>query len=223
MSATHSRDRITTGEKFHYLTVLGLARTASGRAGRLCRCVCGREIVTTSTRLRSGESKSCGCRSNEWRTKHGHSSVNGTRVPTPMYRVWRAMIDRCTQKSYRGYHRYGGRGIKVCDRWSGDDGYKNFLADMGERPSGTSIDRVNNDGNYEPSNCRWATAAEQSMNRSSNTLLEYDGRVQPLAAWAREFRIQSGTLIARLRNGWPLEVALNRPVQQRRKSNNKSG
>lgn len=96
---------------------------------------------------------------NKYGVKHGMHD-------TPTYRVWHGMIVRCRYPSTQSYPRYGGRGIKVCDRWQGPDGFVNFLADMGERPDGMTLDRIDNDGNYEPSNCRWASRSDQQRNKS---------------------------------------------------------
>lgn len=124
-----------------------------------CRCDCGNIKVIKGVNLRFGSIVSCGCYKKQFiiqfNFKHGYSS-------SPIYRTWESMIQRCTNKKTSRYHRYGGRGIKVCDRWQGKDGFVNFLADMGERPKGTSIDRIDNDGNYEPSNCRWADLETQT-------------------------------------------------------------
>ena len=123
----------------------------------LCLCDCGVEIYVTSGNLREGKTKSCGC----LQPHHGHAPRNGKTSPT--YVSWYCMIQRCTNKNLVQFDDYGGRGIAVCARWKD---FRNFLADMGDRPAGKSLDRFpNNDGNYEPNNCRWATSSEQNKNR----------------------------------------------------------
>jgi hypothetical protein len=147
------------GQRFGRLSVLRDSgqRTPSGAIKWLCRCDCGKRVRVWSVSLRKGWTKSCGCLT-QFPLKHG-------KCGTPEYRTWGAMRERCRNKENPNY---GARGISVCERWQGEHGFENFLADMGTRPAGTSIDRKNVDGNYEPDNCRWATPVEQANNRRNN-------------------------------------------------------
>lgn len=133
---------------------------------------------------------------------HGHSS-NGKRTGT--YVSWQQMISRCTDPRCPSWPRYGGRGIRVCRRWRK---FENFLADMGERPSGTSIERIRSARGYAPGNCRWATSPEQSRNKSSNVWLSYNGVTLIVSDWADRRGIPRSTLKRRLADGWPPERAL---------------
>jgi len=130
---------------------------------------------------------------------------------TGTYRSWRSMNNRCTNISDAHYPLWGGRGIKVCDRWKD---FKNFYADMGDRPEGLTLNRINNDGDYEPSNCHWATQKEQQRNRRDNVWLTFNGETLNLTDWADRIGISKVTLCARLtRYGWSIERALTTPAQ----------
>lgn len=144
--------------------------------GRICYeavCDCGEKVVRRGSDLVSGRTTSCGClhsertaEANVKRIKHGHARADGSRrMTSPEYRSWKAMLERCRNKNAPNYHLYGGRGIWVCDRWLGTDGFVNFLADMGERKKGLTLDRIDVEGDYTPENCRWADASTQSKNR----------------------------------------------------------
>jgi len=126
---------------------------------------------------------------------------------TPEYGTWVRMIRRCTDPNLKHYKDYGGRGISVCERWRVLD---NFLADVGVRPKGTSLDRINNDGNYEPENCRWATHTDQMRNKRSNVLISLNGKTQCVAVWAKELGILDDTIRWRLKRGWPADRVLSK-------------
>jgi hypothetical protein len=146
-----------TGRKCGHLTVLRQSGLLAGKPAWECLCKCGTTIVTRGSDLRMGKSTSCGCHRIAKITKHGHTTHGAS--PTPTYLSWQAMIGRCSSPSQYGYKLYGVRGIGVCERWHD---FRNFLTDMGERPPKHTIDRINPDGHYEPSNCRWATKNVQS-------------------------------------------------------------
>ena len=159
--------RDLTGEQFERLTVISRADSRSYRSYWNVRCSCGVEKEVSQSVLVGRKARSCGCLQQEVRisanTKHGYNR-------TPTYVSWCAMVARCANPKLKSYKNYGGRGIAVCDRWLE---FSNFLADMGERPPGKSIDRFpDNDGHYEPGNCRWATASEQRINQRPRAAAE---------------------------------------------------
>lgn len=134
--------------------------------------------------------------------KHGMSR-------TDTYKVWADMRSRCTLPSVKQYADYGGRGIRVCDAWLT---FVGFFADMGERPDGCTLERIDNNGNYEKSNCRWATRKEQGRNRRDNHLLNYMGQTRTITEWCEHLGLIRGRVQNRLDHGWSVERALNEPV-----------
>jgi len=149
--------RNLTGMRFGNLLCESPSESRRGHSYSNCKCDCGNTVVVKNSNLLTGNSTRCKpCASTESATIHG---MTGTRT----HNSFKQMHNRCSNPKRYAAHRYIGRGIKVCERWSS---FENFLADMGERPIGKTLDRINNDGNYEPSNCRWATPKEQASNKS---------------------------------------------------------
>lgn len=173
-----------TGRKINRWLVIGKSHqhTKSG-AYWLCRCDCGIERMVRGTVLKSALSMSCGCYAREMTTK------NKTKIGrnTSEYGIYYGMLTRCDNENTDNYRNYGGRGIVVCERWRGVDGFDNFMADMGPRPSiKHTLDRYpdNENGNYEPTNCRWATQKQQMRNVRYNVWIEFEGERMILADWA---------------------------------------
>ncbi len=179
-----------------------------------CRCACGVEKVVDGGSLRSGQSRGChDCNFGGRKARHGHN-VRGKKSST--YMSWRNMISRCRNPKNIGYARYGGRGIQVCDRWR--KSFKAFLDDMGVKPLGVTIERIDNEDGYKPSNCRWASYVEQNRNRRDNRLLIYQGETACMTEWAQRVGLRPGTLQARLQLGWSIEKALTTPVRSHKGS-----
>lgn len=173
-----------------------------------CKCDCGGETLAVSRNLLNGNTKSCGCIQRE-RASETHKTHGMTL--TSEYRIWRTMKARCLNEKNANYSRYGGRGIKVCDRWL--ESFENFLADMGEKPEGLSLDRIDVDGDYTPKNCRWATVGEQATNRRNNRYVEFDGKKLTISEWARVTNLKPGLIKNRLDAGWSAEKALTTPTR----------
>ncbi len=183
-----------------------VGKHGSGGSLWLCRCDCGTERAFVMSRLTIGETRSCGClRQGRSRVRRSDSGA-GLRS-RPEYGPWCHMRGRCEKPEHKNYALYGGRGIRVCDRWQE---FANFLADMGDRPPGGTLDRIDVNGNYEPSNCRWATQKEQTRNKRTNHLIEYQGTRKPIGQWAEELGIPYNRLWQRLvKLQWTAERAFN--------------
>jgi hypothetical protein len=197
-----------SGQKFHRWTAIeeGPPR---GRIRRwYCVCDCGNEGLKEGSKLTRGDTKSCGCLAREMlptmNLKHGQ-------LGSYTYRSWVSMRARCNNPKDPSYARYGGRGIRVCSRWND---FSAFLADMGERPHGSSIDRIDNNGDYCPENCRWSTNIEQQNNKRTNRVVEFGGERLTISQWARKLGMSKLTLIARLNDGWTPERAITEPIRR---------
>ena len=179
----------------------------------LALCDCGKSITPRGYSLTGGNTKSCGCLAREVSRKNALNLAKHGMSHTAIFRLWTGMMARCYSPSAANYASYGARGISVCERWRS---FENFYADMGEPPAGKSLDRFpDTHGDYEPGNCRWATAIEQQRNKTNNRILEFDGRSMCLTAWADERGISRTCLDNRLRAGWSIADAITRPVPAR--------
>lgn len=196
-----------TGQVFGRLTVVGLGPSEVGRRRQtLCRCECGDMVGVQAGSLRGGRTLSCGCLRREvTRDRMRTHGMTGSAE----YTIWIGMRARCRNPQDEAYSRYGGRGITVCAAWG--ESFEQFLRDMGQCPTGLTLDRINNDGNYEPGNCRWATYTQQSRNRRSNVTIEMGGVRRCVAEWAPIVGIRATTIYRRIRYGWSGEDAITIP------------
>lgn len=192
-----------TGLKVFNLLVLRKAgKRIDGTAKWECLCSCGHKFTTDGTSIRAGRTKSCGCLS---RFGGGNRMRNGEHK-TELYKIWQGMRDRCGNPNNKKYRLYGGKGISVCERWND---FRMFAIDMGDRPFGFSIDRINGDKGYSPENCRWATAIVQANNTSANKIISANGQSMTLSEWSRRTNIKANTILYRIRRGWPIEKAIS--------------
>lgn len=201
-----------TGQRFGML--VAVRRAPNQRPGTVayeCQCDCGTVKIVPGSALGAGQTNSCGCLraalNVQRKTTHGQSYSRE-------YAIWNGMKARCSNPNHLAFHRYGGRGIKVCERWF--DSFENFFADMGVAPKGMGIERTDNDGNYEPSNCKWADAFEQCANQSTNVRLMLNGETHHVAEWARITGLKTVTIFARIRLGWDVEKAILTPTRPKK-------
>lgn len=194
---------VRPGDVFRQMTVISTEHR-NARWYALVRCKCGKESWRPEIDL-TRRAVSCSClkaeRNRKQNTTHGMSS-------SKTYLAWRMMTARCYLKTNKSYKDYGGRGITVCDRWRYS--FLSFVEDMGVSPSGLSIDRINNNGNYEPGNCRWADQKTQQNNKRSNRLIVHNGQVKTVTQWAEEVGISTGRIHGRLKAGLPPDLVLSK-------------
>jgi len=203
-----------TGRRFTRLLVLyDTGERKNGRVIWRCKCDCGNEVDIRTHDLTSGHTKSCGCYNRECaaevRTVHGMSRRGKQH---PVYWIWSAMLQRCENQNHKYYKCYGGRGITVCDEWHDAQVFIDWALANGWQ-KGLTLDRIDNNGNYEPDNCRWVTRKEQARNRRSNRLITFDGKTQTMAQWAEEVNVKDKVLWDRINVlHWPIERVLTEPV-----------
>jgi hypothetical protein len=208
------------GERYGRVVVLEVGEIDGPRTKVRIRCDCGTDKEVYACNLRAGHTQSCGClhkeRTSAARLTHGHTPVgtDGKQRMSKEYKAWSHMIQRCYNQNDERYPAYGGRGITVCDRWRHD--FSLFYADVGAAPSPShSLDRRRVNGDYEPSNCRWATPQQQAENRQDTVRLRFRYRMQPLTRLARRFGIPVEVLRVRVaRLGWSVERALTTSVRR---------
>ena len=201
------------GRKFNSLLVMGDPIRSGKHYYCLCRCDCGNEKLVRKDAILNGNTKSCGCK----RTRKS-SNKSGSRHSdrNKLYHVWYGMKRRCENIKDTSYFKYGGRGIKVCDEWSNNfEAFYQWAMKSGYDPkapkSECTLDRIDNNGNYEPSNCRWANMTIQSNNRRNSITLTYQGETHTVAEWAKKVGLNHGALLNRIHKGWSVEKALTTP------------
>jgi DNA-directed RNA polymerase subunit RPC12/RpoP len=201
------------GRHFGKWLVLEEVEKRNNKRAFLCRCNCGKEHVVMGDNLRSGDSTRCqSCSSKIKGPKRKTHGLAGTSI----YAIWRTIKVRCRIPSYIGFKYYGGRGIDVCERWF--DSFEAFLEDMGPRPSSKhQIDRINNDGNYEPGNCRWVLPKQQQNNKRNNVVIFFNGESRSVAEWAQALGVNESTLYMRLKAGWSPDKVISISIRQKQR------
>lgn len=200
-----------TGKRFGRLVVIGIShKDKHGRWLWDTKCDCSVSKSILGNAMNSGLIKSCGCLHKENRFKHGM-------IETTIYSSWKAMKARCLNPKSKSYHNYGNRGIMICERWL--NSFENFLADMGEKSEGLTLERINNDKGYYKENCKWATRKEQANNRrlanKKYIIIDFNGCKLTISQWAKKLNIKRATLKNRLHLGWPIERALTEKAHRR--------
>ena len=198
---------IKKGDKFNRLTAIKFNRKGKlGEQHWLFKCDCGKEKVICVAHVKRGTTKSCGCLHKEMVImRNTTDNLKHGKCETGVYKSWDSMKQRCLNENKTTYKDYGGRGITICDRWLK---FENFFEDMGDRPDGKTLDRIDNNLGYSKSNCRWATRKEQANNTRGNHLLTCKDKTQNVTQWAKELEMNYNTLRSRLNRGWSVEKTL---------------
>lgn len=196
------------GKRFGQLVLVGVSNNKKGKRRAVVSCDCGSELLVDPSGLKSGNNTTCG----DW-SKHDRGTRTHGMSKSSEHGIWKQMLQRCFNPRCKNYANYGARGITVCERWKT---FENFYADMGSKPDGLTLERMNNAGNYEPSNCRWATYTDQLNNNRRNRIIEFSGERLNLTQWAAKLGINRAALDSRIKRGMPLEHALSAVTYQSR-------
>ncbi len=196
-----SKPKDISNQKFGRLTALRPnGKTKAGKMLWLCQCECGNLVTISGVSLRNGNTRSCGCvvkeKLQQRNTRHGKC---GTRL----YRIYRGMVQRCNDPKQKCFAQYGGKGIAICDEWREYSAFEKWAFANGYAPNLT-IDRIDNNGDYCPQNCRWVDSFMQAHNKSNNRMITYNGKTQTISEWARELGVAAGTIRYRLKKGQPI-------------------
>lgn len=199
------------GKVFNRLTVMEIIKVPNHHTKARCKCVCGNEKIINIQYLESGHTKSCGCYREEKGVINGKKTKKHGYVGKKLYYVHQSMIARCENKNHHAYKDYGGRGISVCEEWHDMEKFAKWAENNGYK-DGLSIDRINNNGNYCPENCRWATRKEQGNNRRTTRTFLYKGKILNVSDILEMTGMSRGTFHSRLHNGWSIEKIIETPV-----------
>lgn len=207
------------GQMFGRLAVFGYAGLFP-KSYWFCKCECGNIAKVNANSLKNGATTSCGCLKNELLIKRNttHGYTKRGQIAENFY-TWSGMLKRCQNPNSPNFNDYGGRGITVCERWQK---FENFLEDMGEKPEGLTLERIDNNKGYYKENCRWATRKEQANNTRKNIRLTYNGKTQSVIQWAKEMGMSQNVIYYRISSGWPVEKTLTTHLKLKHSKNVKS-
>ena len=208
-----------TGARFGKLVVSGyVGASERGQALWKCACDCGGEKIAAADNLKRGRTQSCGCLARAQREAAARTRCHDfSKAAKPReHSAWSGMLRRCYSEKHPSFIRYGARGIGVCDRWR--ESFARFYADMGDAPTGGWLDRINNDRDYSPDNCRWATAKEQANNRRNNRLLTFNGETMNVQQWSDRLGWSKSIIASRLHYGWSVERILTEAPRKRHRA-----
>jgi len=204
------------GLRFGLLEVISYVKTENKKSYWFCMCDCGSEKIIYGNDMKRGATISCGCFNKKRTIEMGHNNRKHGETKSRLHNIWSGMKGRCQNNNNPKYKDYGGRGITVCDEWQTFEPFRDWALANGYQ-EGLTIDRVDNDGDYTPSNCRWATVVEQAKNKRNNKIISINGEAHCLAEWAAKTGLKEDTISMRIKRGWPSEQLLKPVYSWRRR------